>query len=206
MVEKVGADALRVYEMFMGPFDQAIAWSFDGLVGTRKFLERVAGLMDKVSDVEVSPELEVLLNQTIKKVGDDIEEMKFNTAVSKLMILSNELGSLDVVPKSAYTTLLSLLAPFAPHLTEELWHELGYTTSIHKEPWQTFNSEKLTSGMVTIGVQIAGKTRGSVTVSRNASQEEVLALIKTDSKIAKYIPENARSVIYVPGKILNLIP
>ncbi len=205
MVEKVGADALRVYEMFMGPFDQAIAWSYDGLVGARKFLERVADLPQKMGDTTPSSELEILTNKTIKKVGDDIESMKFNTAVSQLMVYSNELGKLETVPRSSLETLLSLLAPFAPHLCEEMWHELGNTESIHKTNWPQFDPAKLESDEVTIAVQISGKVRGTCTIPRDAAESDVVALVRSNPKLGPQVPTEMKKVVYVPGRIINFI-
>jgi len=205
IVDRFGADSLRVYEMFMGPFDQAIAWSTDGLVGVRRFLERVAGFTEKVGDAPLG-ELETLLNQSIKKIGDDIELMKFNTSVSQLMILSNAFGELKVIPRSAFETLLELLAPFAPHLTEELWHDLGHTTSIHTEPWPIFDESKLVADSVTIAVQVAGKTKGTVTVQREAGEAEVLKAVQSDEKLSKVIPGSPSKVIFVQGRIINVIP
>jgi len=129
LVESVGADSLRLYEMFIGPFDQPVAWNNNGVVGMRRFLERVADIKaDNVTKLE--PALETLLHQTIKKVSDDIEKLKMNTAVSALMILLNEYEKLDSVSSEAYETFLKLLAPFAPHLTHELWEKSGHPTRI----------------------------------------------------------------------------
>lgn len=205
MVERFGADALRVYEMFMGPFDQAIAWSTDGLVGMYRFLERVWALSEKAEDIPVSGDTEIAMNQAAKKVGEDIEQMKFNTALSQLMIYSNELTKLEKVPKEAYEMLLKLLAPFAPHMTEELWEGAGHKSSIHEEKWPSFDASKLESDTVTIAVQVAGKTRGTVSVPRGASQEAVLAAIRDDVRLAALVPAKPSRVIFVPGKIMNLI-
>lgn len=206
-VTNVGADAVRTYLAFIGPYNVvgSFPWSTNGLIGVRRFLERVAGLSEKVRD-EPHGDLDVILNQTIKKVGEDIESMKFNTSVSQLMILSNTLGDLSVVPKSAYETLLVLLAPFAPHLTEELWHDLGHKTSIHQETWPTYDPEKLVADTVTVAVQIAGKTRGAVTVPRGASEAAVRTAAEKDEKTAKYMPKNPSRTVFVPDRILNLIP
>lgn len=207
-VERVGADAVRTYFAFIGPYNVvgSFPWSTNGLIGVRKFLERVASLSEKVGDAAVSQELDVLINQSIKKVGEDIESMKFNTSVSQLMILSNALGALTQVPRSAYETYLKLLAPFAPHLTEELWHELGHTTSIHREGWPVYDSEKLASDTVTIAVQIGGKTRGTVTVGRGAGEEEVLEAARNEPKLKPQIPEAPSKIIFVKDRIINLIP
>lgn len=132
--------------------------------------------------------------------------MKFNTSVSQLMIFSNALGDLPQVPRQAYETLLKLLAPFAPHITEELWEELGHTTSIHLEPWPTYDETKLVSDTVTIAVQVAGKLRGTVEVTRGAGEDEVLAAVKSDAKLSAYVPTSPSKIVFVKDRILNLLP
>lgn len=207
-VAVVGADSVRTYLAFIGPYNVvgSFPWSTNGLIGVRKFLERVVDLSSKVGEAEIDQDTSVLLNQSIKKVGDDIESMKFNTSVSQLMILSNALGELPQVPKQAYETFLRLLAPFAPHITEELWHTLGHTTSIHLEAWPTYDPGKLASDTVTIAIQIAGKIRGTVTVPRGVGEEVVIEAAKSEAKIKAYLPETPSKVIFVKDRILNLIP
>lgn len=207
-VANVGADSVRTYLAFIGPYNVvgSFPWSTNGLIGVRKFLERVVGLGSKVTAVEMDQDITVLLNQTIKKVEDDIESMKFNTSVSQLMIFSNALGDLPQVPRQAYETLLRLLAPFAPHITEELWEKLGHGTSIHLELWPTYDSAKLTSETVTIAIQVAGKLRGTVEVLRGAGEETVLEAAKNTAKIKAYLPGMPSKTIFVKDRILNLIP
>ncbi len=207
-VQNVGADAVRTYLAFIGPYNEvgSFPWNTNGLVGVRRFLERVAELAERVTDSDMPGDLNVLLNQTVKKVGDDIEAMKFNTSVSQLMIFTNELQKLPAVPKIAYETLLRLLAPFAPHLAEELWHDLGNTGFVHAQTWPSYDASKLSGDTVTVVVQIAGKTRGTVTVSKDASEEEVFAVARQDAKLSKLIPERPSRTVFVPGKIINLIP
>jgi leucyl-tRNA synthetase len=204
IVDMVGADTLRVYEMFMGPFESTIAWSQNGLVGARRFLERVNGLSGHIIDIEPKETLS-LLHKTIKKVGSDITEFKFNTAVSAMMIFVNqaEKGGLS---KTNYELFLRLLAPFAPHLTEELWHEAGHTDSIHKADFPAFDAELAKDDTVTIGVQINGKVRGTITVAPDATEAEVLAATETDEGLSgRIVGKEMKKVIYVPGRILNLI-
>ncbi|MBI3573529.1 class I tRNA ligase family protein, partial [Candidatus Kaiserbacteria bacterium] len=150
--------------------------------------------------------LSILENQTIKKVGESIEEMKFNTGVAALMIFSNELQKLEKAPRKTYETLLRLLAPFAPHLIEELWEKLGHKTSIHLEIWPAFDHSKLEEDTVTIAVQIGGKTRGTVTVPRGASEAEVLGAARRERRLAELIPKEPRRVVFVPNKIINIVP
>jgi leucyl-tRNA synthetase len=129
-----------------------------------------------------------------------------NTAISQMMICLNTFEAEGSIPKSAYQDFLKLLAPFAPHLTEELWHELGNTDSIHRTPWPSYDVAKLQSETLTIAVQIAGKTRGTCVVGRNASEAEVIAELKNDQKLSLQIPEKPKKVIYVVGRIINFIP
>jgi leucyl-tRNA synthetase len=205
-VERVGADAVRMYLAFIGPYNEvgSFPWSTNGLVGVRKFLERVAGLRELVAD-EISVSDEILLNQSIKKVGDDIESFKFNTSVSQLMILSNSFIKAGAIARSEFETFLKLLAPFAPHLAEELWSELGHKSSIHLESWPSYDDTKLVADVVTLAVQINGKTRGTIEIGRNADETDALSIAKSDSKIAKYLPPELKKIVYVSGRILNII-
>lgn len=204
-VQLVGADAVRTYLAFIGPYNVvgSFPWSTNGLIGVRKFLERVYGLLEKVSDSPVANELDVLLNQTISRVEEDIQSMKFNTAVSQLMILSNALQK-GPVPRGAYETLIKLLAPFAPHLADEIWHELGNDTSVHQSSWPVYDASKLTLPTVTVAVQINGKTRGTVSVSRGAEEREVLEAIRGDQRLSKAIDGHTRT-IFVIDKIVNFM-
>jgi leucyl-tRNA synthetase len=216
IVERFGADSLRLYELFMGPFNQAIAWSTDGLVGTKRFLERVWRLAERLHfsralpasglrrDSKTEP-LRPLTNQTIKKVGEDIEGQKFNTAVSALMILTNELEKAEVVNKADYEALLRLLAPFAPHLTEELWAKLGHKKSIHLEPWLTpaGGGESLAQ---TVIIQVNGVTRGQVELEPSASEAAAVAAAKNAPRVADHLAgKEVKRVIYRPGRVINFV-
>lgn len=207
-VANVGADAVRTYLAFIGPYNEvgSYPWSTNGLVGVRRFLERTLALSEKLSDTPANRELEALLHQTIKKVEQDIESMKFNTSVSALMILQNELQKLESVPKDAYETMLKLLAPFAPHVTEELWEKMGNATSIHLEAWPEYDEAKAASEKVTIAVQVAGKMRGTVEATRGTEETEILNMAKNNAKIARYLDFEPQKVIFVPDKIINVIP
>ena len=204
IVKKNGADTLRVYEMFMGPFENTVAWSTNGLVGAQRFVERVSGLSEHI--VEVEPESSTrLLHKTVRKVSDDIEVFKFNTAVSAMMIFVNQVEK-DGLSKESYETFLKLLAPFAPHLTEELWEVLGHTDSIHLSEYPTYSEELARDEEVTIGVQINGKSRGSITIAVDAGEEEALQAAKSEEGLKKYLDDSEISkIIYVPGRILNLV-
>lgn len=204
IVKQNGADTLRVYEMFMGPFENTVAWSTNGLVGAQRFVERVNGLSEHI--VEVEPESSTkLLHKTIKKVKEDIETFKFNTAISSMMIFVNQIEK-DGLSKESYKIFLKLLAPFAPHLTEELWEALGHNESIHLSEYPTYSEEQALDNEVTIGVQINGKSRGSITVAIDAREEEVLQAAKSEAGLKKYLDgSEINKVIYVPGRILNLV-
>lgn len=207
-VQNVGADSVKTYLAFIGPYNEvgSYPWSTNGLVGVRRFLEKVWTLSEKVSSEVDSTDVEVLLHQTVKKVGEDIESMKFNTSVSALMILVNELQKKSAVNREVYETLLKILAPFAPHMTEELWERVGNTASIHLEPWPEYDPEKTIGATVTIAVQIAGKVRGTIDVAREANEGEVINEAKNNPKLAKYLDFEPQKVIFVPGRVINLIP
>ena len=210
IVAKFGADSLRVYEMFMGPFNQSIAWSTDSLVGARRFLERVWRLRGKLeargSKLEEKSQFEALLHQTIKKVGDDIEQFKFNTSVSSLMILLNAMEKQEAIEKKDLETLLLLLAPLAPHMTEELWAGTGHKKSIHGEKWPVFDAQLAKSSEVTIIVQINGKMRGSFAARRNMGVDELKAKSKALPELQKYITgREIQKIIVVPDRLVNIV-
>lgn len=205
IVHTVGADAMRVYEMFMGPFENTVPWSTNGLVGARRFIERVWKLQERVVP-EAVPELDAGLNQTIKKVSEDIEHFKFNTAVSAMMIFINATEKQGSIGASQYKTFLSLLAPFAPHVTEELYSQGRGTLSIHQATWPTYDSTKITSESVSVAFQVRGKTRGSVSVSRDSTEDAVISAIKSDVKLSKYLYFEPKKVIFVKNKIINFLP
>ncbi|MCA9359349.1 class I tRNA ligase family protein, partial [Candidatus Kaiserbacteria bacterium] len=204
IVKIVGADTLRVYEMFMGPFENTIAWSKDGLVGARRFLERVNGLDEHISEAEPA-ETTTQLHKTIKKVSEDIEGFKFNTAVSAMMIYLNQAEKTGLTNES-YKLFLQLLAPFAPHLVDELWQEAGQGETIHLTKFPAYNPELAKDALVTIGLQINGKMRGEITVSPEASEEEVMKEVQSNESLSGKIDGlEVKKVIYVPGRILNII-
>ncbi|MDO4713169.1 MAG: class I tRNA ligase family protein [bacterium] len=162
VIAEYGADVLRTYEMFMGPFDQAIAWNTQGMKGVKKFLDKVIALWEKVnlSKEDEKPEIDTLLHQTIKKLTEEIDEFKFNTSIAQLMILVNKLGEVDQISQPTFEALTLMLAPFAPHLAEELWEKLGNAFSIFTTgKWPQYDEAKLVSSQVTLAVQINGKTR-----------------------------------------------
>lgn len=216
IVELYGADTLRVYEMFMGPFDQAIAWSTESMIGPRRFLEKVWRLASTAKDFQRSsettprplknPALTVLLHQTIKKVSEDIEAMKFNTAVSSLMILVSEMEKAEAISQVDYEILLQLLAPFAPHITEELWHQLGHQDSIHAQAWPGYDPEQLVASETTIVLQVNGVVRGQLKASAELTEEQIKTMAQNSPQIAKWLEgKPIRKVIYVKGKLMNFV-
>lgn len=208
IVENYGADTLRTYEMFISEFDKSVPWSDESLVGVRKYLDRVWRLQDiLVKGNEYSSDMEVLINQTIKKVTDDYESMKFNTAISQLMILLNSFTKKGQINKKELETYLILLNPCAPHLTEEIWQILGHKTQMaNANIWPTFDESKLTSDMVEIPVQVNGKVRGKIEVSKDASKEEIIEKSQQEENVKAFLAgKNVRKVIFVPGKILNIV-
>ena len=203
VVSKYGADTLRVYEMFMGPLDVQKPWNMKNIIGARRFVERVYRLLEKRTDSEPKS-FAPILHETIKKVGGDISILKFNTAISQLMICLNaaEAGisdeSLDIFTR--------LIAPFAPHLAEELWQQLGKDGSVHTAKWPEYNEAFLAASTVTLAVQINGKRRGEISLAPDASEDTALAAARAIPAAAEALStgDNAR-IIYVPGRILNIV-
>jgi leucyl-tRNA synthetase len=188
--------------MFMAPFEQTASWSTSSIKGSDKFLDRVYALKEKIGETS---DIEVELHKTIKKVGEDIENFKFNTAVSSMMILVNSMES-GSFTKADYSSLLKLLAPFAPHIVEQVWHELGNDTFIHKELWPVYDEAKLIDESVTLAIQIAGKMRGTIEIPRDSEDSAVMSLVKEHEMYKKYVGENEpKKVIIVKNKIINIV-
>lgn len=207
VIAEFGADAFRTYEMFMGPFDQYISWNTNGLRWTRKFLDKVVALWDKVSPDAVLPEdVEILLNQTIKKTTEDIDAFRFNTSIAQFMILVNAFTECDNIPTKAFEDFIVLLAPFAPHLAEEFWSLLWHDFSIFKNgKWPVYDENKLTANSVKMAVQFNWKVRGTISIPKEATQDVAMEAVKADWKLSGYLISEPKKVIYVPGKILNIV-
>ncbi len=214
VISEYGSDVFRCYEMFMGPFDTDAPWDTHGIQGIKRFLDKIWTLQDKrtttskpdVLDDVRSTMYESILHKSIKKVGDDIDAMRFNTAISQLMILTNTLLEAESITDDDYKIFISLVAPFAPHIAEEIWHELGNETSIHLEPWPKYNPVLLVEDTITLGVQINGKVRGEISVAPDAKESEAMEAARQEENIKKYLEGNEpKKVIYVPGRILNIV-
>jgi leucyl-tRNA synthetase len=205
IVKIYGADTLRLYEMFIGPFDQTVSWSTDSIVGPRRFLERVWKVKDKVKEKSVEG-VPRLLNKTIKKVTEDIEEMRFNTAISSMMIFVAELQNFESISKDDFKTFLKLLSPFAPHITEELWMELGEKKSIHISQWPTWDENLLTEDQIKIVVQTNGKLRATILVVSKTEEEEIKNLALKEENVVKILGDKKpKKIIYVKDRLINIV-
>lgn len=206
VVNQFGADAFRLYEMFIGPFEGTVPWNTDGLVGTRRFIERVWRASSYIVSEKTSDQLIRLLHRTIKKITEDIDSFKFNTAVSTLMIFINEIEKQKAIHSSEYKRFLQLLAPFAPHMTEELWRELGETGSIHLAPWPVAEEKFLVDDTVKVGIQINGKVRAEIELAADASEESIKEAVFALPRVQEYT--NAKTItkfIVVPGRVINIV-
>jgi leucyl-tRNA synthetase len=214
MIDKFGADAVRLYEMFMGPLEAMKPWSTRGVEGITRFLDRVwrlvvgedGGLSRAVVESEPSLDQKRLLHRTIKKVTEDIEELRLNTAIAQMMVFTNEMTKLDERPRSLLEPFVLLLSPFAPHLCEELWERLGHRPSLAREPWPSYDPALIVSERLTIPVQINGKLRSKIEVAADAAREEVIALARQDAKVREWLQgKEERNVIYVEKKLVNFV-
>lgn len=213
VVERFGADTMRLYEMFMGPFENAIAWNTDAMIGTRRFIERVWRLQEKVIlptkgrkavSAKIDKNLLAPLHQTIKKVTEDIAAFKFNTAISQMMILLNEWEKRETISCEEYKSFLQLLAPFAPHVTDELWEKLGNKKSIHISGWPKYNAKYLVKSMVTIAIQVNGKMRGTVDLPADA--DEAIATEEAKKTVEKWLEgKTIKKTIYVPNRLVSIV-
>jgi leucyl-tRNA synthetase len=214
MIDKFGADAVRLYEMFMGPLEAMKPWSTRGVEGITRFLDRVwrlvvgedGGLSRAVVESEPTLDQKRLLHQTIKKVTEDVEELRFNTAIAQMMVFTNEMTKLNERPRSLLEALILLLAPFAPHLCEELWERLGHQPSLARQPWPSYDPALIVSERMTIPIQINGKLRSKIEVTADAAREQVIALARQDAKVRAWLQgKEPRNVIYVEKKLVNFV-
>ncbi|MEE2780113.1 MAG: leucine--tRNA ligase [Myxococcota bacterium] len=207
VVNDHGADALRLYEMFMGPLEAVKPWATKDIVGIDRFLDRVWKLHAKsVEEGAGEDALERLTHKTIRKVTEDLEQMRFNTAISALMVLANELSKRDVVPRFGLECLLGCLNPMAPHITEELWERLGHQTCLAEAPWPSYDPALCVDDQVEIVVQVNGKVRARLTVARDTDRAEVESLALSNERIQQWTEDKTvRKVIVVPNKLVNLV-
>ena len=204
LVDAYGADSLRTYEMFIGAFEQHAAWSTEGLKGCRRFLERVWKLGDMLQDGEAySPELETKMHQTIKKVSNDFETLKYNTGIAALMALVNEFYRVKRVTSGELKTFLLLLNPVAPHITEELWENAGFAGHCYHQSWPVYDEAKTVEDVIELAIQVNGKMRGTVKVPREAEKEAVLAAAK--EALGDKLSGTLLKEVYVPGRIVNFV-
>ncbi|MEK7059813.1 MAG: leucine--tRNA ligase, partial [Patescibacteria group bacterium] len=212
-----GADTIRLMELFIGPWNQAANWSVEGMGGVHRFLQRIWTLVQEFNDSDggtgESTELKRALHKTIKKASQDLNDMSFNTAIAALMECVNELYRIKAEDNYASTewqwaleSLLQLLAPFAPHISEELWQQLGQEESIHITKWPAYDEQYLTEDSVTIVIQVNGKLRGEIQVDIDATEDAIVEAAKAEDKVSAHLADKTiRKTIYVPGKLVNFV-
>jgi leucyl-tRNA synthetase len=214
VIDQYGADALRLYEMFMGPLEAMKPWSTSSVEGVTRFLDRLwrlcveeggtlsAALTDDAPDAAT----ERLVHQTVKKVTDDVEGLKFNTAIAQMMVCVNELTKLERRPRLALERLVLVLSPFAPHLAEELWERLGHAGTLAYEPWPAWDPALVLRDTVTVAVQVNGKLRATLELPRDTGPEAARQAALADERIARYLEgASIKKVIHVPNKLLSLV-
>ena len=224
MSNEYGADAMRMYELFMGPLEDGVEWETAGVSGTRRFLDRVWRLLVVPADPQAPAAVDVLgtkvredapttnkdleraLHAAIKKVTSAVTDLKFNTAISEMMVFVNEATRADAIPRPWFEMFVKILSPFAPHLAEEVWQRLGHATTISYEPWPVHDEAKLLRDTIKIGVQVMGKLRGEIEVAADATQEAVIAMAKADEKVQPFLAgKEIKREVYVKGRLVNLV-
>ncbi len=206
VVDEYGADVLRVYTLFMGDYASAAPWNDSSVKGCKRFLDRIAALTDLVKGKGVTPKLESAFHKTIKKVSEDIEDMKFNTAIAAMMALLNTIYEVGTLTVDELKTLLKILCPFAPHLCEEMWENLGEKGFLSLAPWATWDEAKTVDAEIEIAVQVSGKLRATITIAADATKEDAIAAALADERIQTAIAgKNVVKEIYIPGKIVNIV-
>jgi leucyl-tRNA synthetase len=204
-IEKFGADAVRLYLMFLGDMRQGGDWQDKGMAGVAKFVPKVYNLFDKIKQEKSGPELVRLLHQTVKGVAEDLENLKYNTAIAKLMILSNKIQEVGCTAEE-FGWFLILLAPFMPHLAEELWEKLGNKESIFKASWPKYDSKLVKEEEITLVVQINGKVRENLVVAADISEAEAKKLVLASEKVQKWLEgKEPKKMVFVPGKLISIV-
>jgi leucyl-tRNA synthetase len=208
MCAEFGADAMRLYELFMGPLEDGVEWETAGVAGTRRFLDRVWRLADKVGEPAPGElrELERVLHAAIKKVTSAVTDLRFNTAISELMVAINEATKAAAVPRAWFESFVKILSPFAPHLAEELWANLGHAETIAYAPWPAVDESKLVRDTMIIAVQVSGKLRGQIEVALDASEAAIVAAAKADDKVQAFLADKPiKREVYVKGRLVNFV-
>ncbi len=204
IINRFGADAARLYVMFAGPIEDEIQFNENGCVGMYRFIEKVWRQQEKLTNNDVS-EIAPLIHKTIAKVTDDCERMRFNTAISAMMVCVNEMDKMELVNKDDYQALLKLLSPFAPHVAQELFAVLGREDYVIDSAWPQYDESLIQDSEVTMAVQVNGKKRGNITVTADCNQETAESAAQANEDIAKWLEGTVKKVIFVPGKIINFI-
>ena len=208
ILNQYGADAFRMYEMFMGPFEASKPWDMKGIEGVSRFLKRVYGWSEtvKLTDEQDPKKSEILKNKTIEKVGDDIENFRFNTAISSLMVLFNDISKLPQVSRHTFETFLKLLHPFAPHITDEIWQQHGHNDFLLQTAWPKADEKFLQEDSVELGVQINGKVRDRISVATTASREEIEKAALVSAKVQRSLEGlEIKKIIVVPGRMVSIV-
>jgi leucyl-tRNA synthetase len=209
IVKTYGADTLRVYEMFMGPFDQAIAWNTNSMVGSRRFIEKVWKFYNggKVNLKSKSLEIPVILHKTIKKVTEDIADMRYNTSISSMMIALNELETATEINKDTAENFIKLFAPFAPHIADEIWTSiLKNKKSIHLSDWPKFDEAKIGESKITLSVQVNGKVRDTIELDKNTPESAVKDMVLKLPNTSKWLEgKEIKKFIYIPGRVISIV-
>ena len=208
IVKEFGADTLRMYELFMGPFDEAVPWSTNGVIGVRRFLDRVMKLADRVVETPfmASHDVQRLMQKTLKKVSEDSEALRFNTAVSALMMCANELQAAKMVPCDAMKLFAIMLVPYAPHVANEVWEKIGGEGLVEEQPWPSVDASLLVDDVVTYAIQVNGKVRGNVSLAVDATDEAIIAAAKAEENVAKHLAgQEPKKVIIIPKKIVSFV-
>jgi len=208
VVNEYGADVFRIYEMFIGPFDQSAAWDTKGISGIDRFIKKVWRFVQEVEpdDQPLNSKHRQILHYTIKKVTEDIENLALNTAISQMMIFMNGLGKVKAINRTALESFIKLMAPFAPHIAEELWQYLGHVDTIAYKTWPKYNEKFLVTDQITIAVQVNGKRRGEISVGSEAGKDSIISTAINEENVARFI--NGKEIvkeIYVPGRLVNLV-
>jgi leucyl-tRNA synthetase len=215
IVRDYGADAFRLYEMYMGPLEASKPWNTRDIVGMVRFLnaawrnligDEESGKVAKIDDVPIPDALERQTHRTIKKVGEDISGLRFNTAIAELIKLNNEMTGMVAIPRKLAETFTLLLAPFAPHIAEELWQRLGHADSLARAPWPAYDESKLAESTLELPVQVNGKVRDKITVPADAAEADILSAAESAERVRPWVEgKTVRKRLYVPKKLVNLV-